>query len=302
MKSIAAFVAIAFLSLGVAAAEPRSWEVGKTKLPSSASLIVGINVATIQQSQAYKTLAPKVIEEEDDVKETLDLIKGSCGIDALTSITDVVVAFDIAKEEGLVVIGLAGGIDQAKALGCLQKVAAKTGGGEITSKTKGKVTEYAMAGKPMLFAAWLANDVIALTTRPDKKGALEKMLKGKPKAELAKLIAKVNTGAAVWAVAGKGALVEADTPKGIKKPKGLAGVAELSGGKFNIDAKLTMASAGDATKMLDEANRELAREKADMPPDLAKVISAIVLATAGADLTIKGSVADADVIKLISAM
>lgn len=296
--------AAAFVSLFVLAAAPapvraetKSWTTAKAIAPSQATIIVGIDLTQVQKSTIYQTMVPAMIAAEDDFKEGVDAFKTSCGIDALTAITDVTVVADDpddASDEGLVVIGV-NGINEAKALACLKKIAKKEKK-VLTSKKMGKITELSMKGESdKIYMSWLAKDVVAFAIEPDDKARLVKWIGGKGLAPaVAALVGKVDTSAAGWAVVAKGDEIEA----GVRMTSAYGSV-KLAAGNIIGEGNMELDSAASAKKMATDAKAELSKGAAQLPPDIAKLLKAVVITSAGSTLTVKATVAEADAMAIM---
>jgi hypothetical protein len=303
MKRLRASIAVAALLVAalvpaIANAQSKSWAAAKGIAPADAAFVIGANITTIQKSSIYQALVPAMISKEPDAKKGLEDIKTVCAIDVTASITDVTVVV-LENEKVLMVAGLSKGIDEAKALACLQKLSEREKKGKLTSTKSGKITEYSMAGeKDKLYIAWLAKDVIAMTSDPTDKALLEKMIGGKGlSGDLAKTIGKVNTNAAVWGA-------------GLKKmPVGKAGTAkggygslDLAAGVLSLDLRIVMSSAAEAKKAMEDAQKDMAKSKGQMPPEMQKIMDATKIGTSGDELTVKLSLTEKEAMSLIGMM
>jgi hypothetical protein len=297
---ILAVLATLLLFTASAQADTKSWAAVKAKLPAGTQIVVGIDVTALAKTTVYAQVIQKFLDEEKDAKQGFDAIKAGCGVDVTTAVTDAtIVAMAEPKEQILVAIGL-NGIDKDKVSSCMQTIIGGSGSTKLTAKTKGKVTEYSLAGKSeKLYIAWLAKDVIALTDDPTTKGKLEKMLAGKAaKGDLKKMIGKTTTTSPVWfAVAMKEKIDEINGTF-----KGAYGQADLAAGTFTGKANAVVGSADEATKVAAMGNAELAKatvEIAKILPDLATVLKTARITATGAEVNVTGTVTEKQILGLI---
>jgi hypothetical protein len=296
IAAAAAFASLVTLAAAPAHADTKSWTAAKAIAPESTAVVVSVDVTAIQKSTIYQSMVPALIAQEDDAKEGLDTIKASCGIDALTVITDVTVVMNDpdGDDQGLIVVGL-NGINEAKTVACLKKIAKKEKK-VLTAKKAGKITELSIKGeRDKMYMAWLGKDVVAFATEPDQKALLTKMMAGKGvSAALSAPLGKVNTSAAGWMAFAKSMPIG---PAGTMKTA--YGSVNLTGGNIAVDVNVVMSSAAEAKKVVDEARKELAKGSAQLPPELQKVIKAIALTAAGDTVTVKLSLPESEAMSLL---
>lgn len=292
----AALVSLFTLASAPAEAQTKSWTAAKALAPPDAAVVVSVDMTAVAKSSLYQSMVPMIIAQEDDAKEGLDAIKAGCGIDALTAVTDITVVMkdpDV-DDNGLVVIGL-NGINEAKAVACLKKIAKKEKK-VLTAKKAGKITELSIKGESdKIYMAWLTKDVVALATEPDDKARLSKLLGGKgATGDLAPVIAKVDTSAAGWmAVAKKTPMDQLGTMTSAY------GGVKLVGGTIDVELNLVMSSAAEAKKAADGMKKELAKVGTQMPAELQKVLKTVTFTANAETLTVKASVAESEVMSLV---
>lgn len=298
--AVAAAAALLLFAARPAEAQSKSWTALKTSVTPQAAFVIGVNMDPIRKSNTYGDLLKLFLSEEPDAQQAFDLIKQHCSIDVPTAISDATVVMK-ADEKPLVALGL-NGLNEASVLACLEKIGtAMTGSAtplRLTSKKKGKVTEYAMAGeRKKLYVAWLAPDVLAFTDDPNNKGKLDKMLAGKaPRGELGKMIGKVTTTSAIWA-----AVAKKDKEDGMTILGGY-GQLDVNGGTINLLAHLVMLNGADATKATTMANAGLAEGKQQVSgnPTLLKVIDSIRVTANGREVDVTAAIPDKNVMQLFA--
>lgn len=281
-----------------ARAESKSWSAAKGILPAGVSVIVGGNITTIRKTSMYQAIVPNLLKQNSEVDQGFKDIKAGCAIDIETSIQDVVIAVD-DSEKGILVASLSAGIDEGKALACLQTMASKEKKGKITSKKTGNIVEYTMEGqKDKLYLAWLAKDVIALAFDPEDKKLLEKFTTGKGAAlksgDLAKAVGKTNTNAALWfAVAKKTPYMESGTMKSTY------GAIDVAAGVISLDANIVVSSEAEAKKAVTDTNTQLQQAAGQVPPEMQKIIKGVKVSSSGDTVNFKASITEKEAMALI---
>jgi hypothetical protein len=280
-----------------ASAETKSWTAAKAIASADATIVVSVDMTQVQKSTIYQQMVPALIASEDDAKEGLDAIKSACGIDALGAITDLTVLMidpDDGDEEGLVVVGV-NGINEAKAVACMKKIARKEKK-VLTTKKAGKITELSLKGESdKIYMAWLAKDVVAFATEPDNKALLTKWIAGKGLASaLSTTLAKVDTSSAAWVVADKNQELEAGV-----RMTGAYGSVKLASGVMSGEVNLVVDSAKAAKKMAADAQKELVEGAKQMPPNIAKLLAGVKITSADTTFTVKASVAESDAMAIM---
>ncbi len=301
-----------------ASAEPKSWTAAKAVLPDNVTVIAGANLISLRKTAAYQQLVPALINKEPDAKQAFDIAMTTCAIDLHTAIEDATVAIS-DDEKGLVVVGLAKGIDQKKVVECLNKLAvqlaktrapaAKTGlkagaakkparAPKVVTKTTGKVTEYSIDGEPKkLYLAWLAPDVVAISTAGDDRALLEKLVSGTGlKGAMSGTVGKVNTSATLWLATTK----QTPISQTGSTMKSAFGTIDASGGQVSFDIHAIMASAAEAKKFVDDATAMLGAAKSQVPPQFASIVDGLKLSAKGDDAMMKLAVTEKDLQSILS--
>jgi len=280
MRGIRIAAAVAFVSLfalatAPAEAETKSWKAAKAVAPDN----------------------PAIVAQEDDAKEGIDAVKAGCGIDVLTVVTDVTVVLadpDVDDDDGIIVIGL-NGVNEAKAVACLKKIAKKEKK-VLTAKKVGKLVELSIKGeRDKIYMAWLAKDVVAFAVEPDEKARLAKWIGGKGiTGDVAATLTKVDTATAAWVAIAK----QTELGPGANM-KSAYGTVKLEAGNIVGEVNVVTGSAAEAKKAADEAKKELAKGASQLPPEIAKLVKAIAITTAGDVVTVKASIAETEVMSLV---
>lgn len=292
-KVLSATLVAALAISSAASAETKSWGALKTHFNASSAIALSVDVAAIKKgTKSLTSIVQQFLDEEKDVATGLALLKATCSIDPLDVVTDVSVALD-KDANGLIAVGLSG-IDEAKLLACANKmVAMQDPKAKITSKP-GKLSEYSVMGET-LYAMWPSKDVVVFSTKPEKKDLYEAPGSA-PSGDLATYLGKTNQTGVFFIAAN---INDKDVKAGY-------GAIALGKGTFAGTGKLIAPDAKMGAKMLKEAQTELARgiEKANKKSlsNAAKFLKGIKLAGAGAEISIDGSVSDADVVGLLPAL
>jgi hypothetical protein len=308
MKKLTKFrvsvVAAAFVALVSAAAHADSpgdaWATARGMLPANTQVLFGVNIQTIRNSQTFQTLYSMAMAQAGEAKEDIEQMKAKCGFELQDAIQSMVVAMD-EGEKGVIFVSLKG-VDQGKALSCMNKMGEK----EKKTFTAGPpdargIIEYTQSGeKDKLYVAWLPKGVIAISTENKSKADLEKALSGKglsPGNAANSVLGKVNVNAAVWGVVAKPQQIE----DGIDMKVGY-GHADIGGGNITADLRLVVANAAQATKAAAKGNEELKKMKdgGGLPPALLAVVNTAKIAAAGDEVQIKANMAEKEAIGLLT--
>lgn len=309
--STAALVVLSTLGLGASAADaaPKSWLAARAVLPDDVNVLAGANLAALRGTSLYQQIVPALIAKEDDAKRAFAMAKATCNIDLHTVIDDATVAI-AGDERGVIVLGLGRGIDQKKVIECLNKLSVQLApkgtpaagkpkaAPKVTAKAVGKVTEYGVAGEPKkLYLAWLAKDVVAISTDADDKALLDKMIGGRGARALGGVMAKVNTNASMWLATTKTAPMQQSANATVKS---VSGTVDTAAGQVSVDMRAQMGSASEAKKLVDDATAMVAAARSQVPAQFAKIVDSLKLAATGADATVSLSVPEKDLLTILS--
>jgi len=318
-----------------ARADSKSWTAVKGLLPDNVNVIAGANLATLRGTAIYQTVVPRLIAKEPDAQRVFDLAKSTCGLDLHAALVDATIAMG-DDERGVVVVTLDKSLDQRKLVDCFGKLvtaqmttqlappptiaeaqppatgglragakrpatrpapAAKPATPKIVAKTTGKITEYGIAGEPKkLYIAWLAADVLAISTDPDDKALLDRMIGGKgTQGAMTKLVGKASPGSAIWLATTKPTPV----PTGGTMKAGF-GTVDATRGNVALDMHMVMTTAKDAKKFVDDAVQLLTVARSQIPPQFAGLVDALKVSAAGDDASMKLVAAERDLLGLIT--
>lgn len=281
-KKLFLCVGLVAASVSTAAAETKSWTAIKGKMPANAMVALSIDVSALRGGiKAFDTTINTLVESEKDVKQAVGLIKQICSIDATKAISDVSAALD-KDGKGIVALGL-DGLDEKKLVDCANKIMAQDKAGAKVTAKAGKVTEYDFAGQGKIYAAWLAKDVVAISTDPEHREGLDAAMKGKaPAGDLDKLI-KNASGGTGWAVGIPG---EKDVKMGW-------GNLTLAAGRVTGTVHIIPGDAKHGADMLNEVKTELPKGIAEVEKNggknLAKALKAVKVGGTAAEITFDGS-------------
>ena len=223
-------------------------------------------------------------------------MKDGCKLEPLSVIRGLVVATSSDQQEGAAYVALAGA-DRARLSSCFQRVA-QIGRKDvkIAVKQSGDITELTM-GSDTSFVGWVGKDVLVVSKRGQDKASLVKWMGGKgafAKSDLARTLAKVNTGTAIW-----GASDSATELQPGMNLKGGYGTAALAGGSVAIDFHAVMDSAEQATAAAGMANLITAKQATQAPPEIAPLLKAISIAADKDEIRIKANVDEKDLLAAI---
>ncbi|MEZ4401228.1 MAG: hypothetical protein R3B06_14475 [Kofleriaceae bacterium] len=295
--TLAAAVVATAATASSASAESKSWKAVKKSVSPSANVIAGGNLAAIRGTKLYASAVQLLLTEEPEAQEAFAMIKAECKLDVPAVISDFTAVMKNG-EKPLIVIGF-DGVDEPRLVGCLEKIIAKKSGkaAKITSKRKGRVSVYTMAGEAkQLHLAWLAKDVLAFTEDPMDKSKLDKLL-GKKAAggQLGKLVAKANTDAVLWA-----AVNAKEREAGLHLTGGYGAIV-LAGAAFRGDVHVALGSADEVkravplvSQALDEAKQQVAKV-----PALAGMMNSATVGGTGSELDLSATLPDGDIATLM---
>src|SRR5262245_8393676 len=105
-----AALAASALAAHTAAADTKSWSAVKSRLPAGTAIVVGADFKAVRGLPSFPGLLSTLFSESKDAKQTVDMVKGVCGFDLPSVISDVTVVATL-NEKGAFVIGL-DGVDQ----------------------------------------------------------------------------------------------------------------------------------------------------------------------------------------------
>lgn len=302
----AAFAAVAALCAAphlAAADAARAWAAAKDNLPAQTALVVGADLTTITKSQIFSTFVPLAMAKEPEARKAFETIKTSCKIDPMTAIQGVVYATDAERKQGAVYISLGAGLDQAKLASCAEQVAKAKGvkDPKLTIKKVGAITELSTdKDKDKIYVSWIGADVLVISTDAKDRAALEKWIGqkgGLARSPIAKLYGSANTKGAIWAVSA----ITKELEPGAKM-KSAHGALTMGGGTLGLDLHTTLDSAKAATDAVAKANAQISQMtgSGQLPPNIQTMLKQVSVKSVGAEVTVKASVAESDLLSLLS--
>ena len=300
MRIVGIFAA-ALLSFAAlhAHADTKAWTAAKANLPADAKILVGVDLAALQKTQLFSTLYAKMVEKAD-VTKVFDTVKSTCKVDPVTAVQGLVMAQSGDQEDGAVYLALSG-IDRTKLSSCLTAAiqgAAEDKTAKVSVKQDGNVTQITMDGKDPKFVGWIGKDVVVVPVHGRDKASVVKWMAGKGalgKTSVARLIAKLNTSAPVWAAADASKEIESGVTA-----KGAYGTVTFAKGNVDADVHAVMESAAQATTMASSAQKQLDDFKGQLPPPFGGMLKTVTIAPASDEVILKGSFVEKDLLAALA--
>ena len=221
-------------------------------LPVDSEMVIGLNIAQLQQSALWKQFSPKIM---DKIAGGLADFKADCGFDPLDSIKSIAMGMKNmgggGEPDGAIVIH---GPDKAKVLACVDKEKAKA---------KDKGTEMTVDGDVVLMkdktgattAFTFVNDTTMLGVIGSKgnKDGVKEAAKGgstlKSSQTFVDMYSKINTQDSLWM------LINGNSPALAKaggmgiKPKAVFGSINLTDG-LTLDFRVRMSTPDEAKSLV----------------------------------------------------
>ena len=291
-RALVPFVAATLATTATANAGTRAWDALKAKLPAGTAVIVAADVAAVRGTPSFPKLLEWATTEEQDIGEAINAIKQGCSIDLPAAFDDIAVAVN-TDGDGVIAFALTG-LDQAKVEGCVRTIlTASDPKAKISIKPVGKLTEYAV-GSDRLYVAWLAKDILAISTDVAKRDGLDAMLAGAAATgDLGTYVTRAGTKSAVWGAF----LVNDDGFKG--------GYGTLSlGSTLKVALRLSGMTAADGKKGRDELAKagKDGRTRTAKDPELSKIFSSWKVGGKGAEVTLDLNVPEKSLPALVPAL
>jgi hypothetical protein len=258
-------------------------------IPEAATMVGGVDVAGLLSSKLY-TDNLKAMVEEGPGKDALAALK-ECGL-GLDKFKSVTFGTDGKSDKNSVYVVAADGIGKKETLECLAKAKDKLGA-ELTIESDGKVVK---AGP---LTGYVVNDNTLAVAGEGWASAVKDLVdgKGKPVTDgaLKDVIGRADTGKTVW-FAGVVPTEMGTMAQGMlgSAPKDVAGSVDLSSG-LAVKASVGLASADDATKAKEAAEKQFAALKDSAPADVPKsAIESVKFGTDGSAVTVEASISNDD--------
>ncbi|HEU4733184.1 MAG TPA: hypothetical protein VFT22_35070 [Kofleriaceae bacterium] len=256
-------------------------------LPLDSELVLGVNLAQVQQSALWKQFVEPKLMSGDAVKHMTEF-KTKCGFDPMAAIKSVSVGMKGVgndKPDGVVVIH---GLDKARSWACLD-----ANKDEITKDG----TEYTKDGDVGIFknkdgysaAVTFVNDSTAIAVLGDKANAAGvkavaaggSTLKSSP--PFLDMYSKINSGDSLWLLMnGASKVFDKMATMGVK-PKAMFGSLNVTDG-LSLDLRMRLETPDAAAQLATMSKAQLQQaakmfDKADVTSDGADVRYSIVLSS-----------------------
>jgi hypothetical protein len=221
-------------------------------LPVDSEMVIGLNIAQLQQSALWKQFSPKIM---DKVAGNLAEFKADCGFDPLDAVKSIAIGMKNmgggGEPDGAIVIH---GPDKAKILACVDKE---------KDKAKAKGTEMTVDGDVVLMkdksgatsAFTFVNDSTMLGVIGSKGNAagVKEAAKGgsalKSSQTFVDMYSKINTQDSLWMlINGNSPALAKASGMGIK-PKAVFGSLNLTDG-LTVDFRVRMSTPDEAKSLV----------------------------------------------------
>ena len=300
MKSALVVAVLGLVSARAEADVSKAWTAAKDNLPANTRAIGAVDVAAAVKTAAYTAVFDAIKREEKDVAQAYEMIKQTCKLDPVQAIEGFVVAGDPDSERG--VLFVQHNVERKKLATCIQDILRAAVSKNATVKDDGKFI-IVSEGKDSVYFGVVNANVLAITFNPEKKAEYDTWIGGKgafAKTKLNAEVGKVDTKAMAWGA------VAFDKPLDDKELPVLAAIGAVTYVKnaFALKLRGTMNNAKGAAMVLGEMTKELDREikKQRTPEPVRKLMKAVKVAAAGADVTLDATASEADLKAAIDAM
>ncbi len=300
-RALGVAVALCLFPIKARADASKAWAAAKANVPSTASVVVGMDLAALTKTSLFKMAFPLMLSQKPDLKAAFGLVKTTCQFDPLTVIDGFVVGTDKDQKQGAAYIAVKG-LDEAKIVTCLESLVRSQGtkDGKIVVTRVGAVTQLAM-GKDSLYVMWMGGDVVVIGLDPKDKAQLQAWTSGKQslaRGAVGRLVAKVDTRAAFWVASATEREVE-----NVKMTGGYGALA-LAKGTLAFDLHMVLSSVADAKTVADKAAAELAVKTngAGLAPALKPVLQGVKITSAGSEVVVKASILESDLFSIAGAL
>ncbi|NVB79190.1 MAG: hypothetical protein HOV81_12385 [Kofleriaceae bacterium] len=220
-------------------------------LPADSEMVMGLNVAQLQQSALWKQFGPKLMEK---AAGSVAEFKAACGFDPFEAIKSV--SFGMknldAQPEGSVVIH---GLDKTKSMACMDKVKAEAAkkGTEVT--VDGDVVTVKEQAGGTTVMSFVNNDTLLGVVGPNaSKDTLLAAAKGgstlKTSPTFVTYYSKINSKDSLWfLVNGNAPFMAKAASAGVGKMKAVYGSLNVTDG-LTVDLRINFSSPEEATQLV----------------------------------------------------
>lgn len=175
-----------------------------TVLPEDTGLVFGLSWKQFAGTRLFEKLGPKLLQQED-VRDALELVKTTCGIDLVKDVDSVLVALPDTLDEDKTMILVKGAWTEDKINGCVGKIFGQLSGGEakVEATKQGKLTVFDAMGVKF-YVAWVDKDTVLMTASGFEGDAsyLEKIVSGatslKSNKKMMTLLGRTETSQTIW--------------------------------------------------------------------------------------------------------
>lgn len=289
---VAVVTAILVADVRRAGAANRAWDAARAVLPVEPYVIVGVNVAALRSSKLF-AFAMATLTSDRDVAKGLDVVRHGCGIEPADAVKEVVFAMD-ANQQGAFYVSLKG-VGEKEITACMIAAARTLAGERVTAQRQGQVVEYVSNVGDRLYVGWIGADVMVLTSSPHDRGVLERWMGGKgatPRGNAAKLLARVPTGAALWAV-----IVDGTASSG-GALRSAWGAIDLAGGGVGVDVRVKLRGGDEAKKIARDVKLELQQAGRGAAPEVARALGAVKVTASGDEVQARVKLSEDDAVAL----
>jgi len=223
-------------------------------LPVDSEIVMGLNIAQLQQSALWKQFSPKLM---DKMAGGLADFKAACGFDPLEAVKSISIGMKGlggGTPDGALVIH---GPDKAKVMGCTDKMKAEAAknGSEVTidgdvvliKDKKGTTTAFTFVND---------TTILGIVGAKGNKDGVKDAAKGastlKSSATFVEMYSKIKTSDSLWLLMnGNSPALSKMGSMGVK-PKAIFGSINISDG-LTVDMRIRLASADEATQFVTMA-------------------------------------------------
>lgn len=292
---------VAAVSSSAGADVSKAWQAAKDNLPDTIPAIGAVDVAAAVKQPAFGKLLDLVKKEERDIREGLELFRSACNLDVTQVVDGFVIAGDPNGKDDDIMLFVQLKIDRAKASTCLEAMLRTVEKRkQVTVQQTGMFTEVSV-GKDTAYFAWVDKAVVAFNIDPIRKARLEGFVgkKGLAKSPVGSLFGKLDPKAAAFGA------IKLAKPLDREVPFTTAyGHVTLAGTVASATLVGTTKDATTAGQWVTEVRREITKTAGrDRTPAVAKkILGAIAVSSAGADVTLKASASTTELYDAFLAM
>ena len=293
-RSLLLIAALAAAPSLASAGPSKAWTAAK-KNHVDAPIIMGIDVASAKASDTFKEMFPKLIAKKPEVKQVLDRLQADCNFDPFTAISSVVGVVNDETDKGAFYIALTGGWNTTKLADCGKKIAKAENKTFSMKPTKKGIQELTISGEDGHgYIGAIGKDVIVVTTDPTDSALIETVMASKGNSSAGKLVAKIDTGSTVWMAVTKTKEVQ----PGVNMTA-VFGTVRIANSTVNVEAHAQLSDPAAATKLVDQANKDLPAASAKMPPMAQGILKTLKLSANGNEVIATANAPEKDVLTML---